>query len=109
MFTELRVGDSTESLTDAEADDRMTMIIGRSNDFVAALQIIGERPDRAAFLVDDAVLSPDQRTRWFGADPADVLALLDFDSPNRTAAKRYQSDAMPFDIGQDVLDLEANQ
>jgi hypothetical protein len=84
------------------------MIIGRSDDFVATLQTIGERPDRAAFLVDDAILSTDQRTRWFGSDPADVLALLDFDSPNRTAAKRYHSDAMPFDIGQDLLNLEAN-
>src|ERR1043166_5743920 len=106
MFMQLRSGDDLQPLADAEDDDWMTMIVGRTNDFLAALQHIGERLDRAAFLVDDAVLSDDQRARWFGADPADVLALLNFDAPDRTAAKRYHSDAVPFDIGQDLLELE---
>jgi len=106
MFMQLRSGDDPQPLMDVEDDDRMTMIVGRTNDFLTTLQRIGERPDRGAFLVDDAVLSDDQRERWFGADAADVLALLNFDAPDRTAAKRYHSDAVPFDIGQDLLKLE---
>jgi hypothetical protein len=109
MFMQLRSGDDPQPLNDAEADDRLTMIVGRTNDFLTTLQRIGERPDRVAFLVDDAVLSDDQRARWFGADAADVLALLNFDAPERTAARRYHRDAEVFDIAQDLLNGEANQ
>jgi hypothetical protein len=107
MFIKLRNGDDTQPLETAVADAEVTMLVGRTSDFGDALAKIGERIDRATFIVEDGVLANEIVMRWFGNDPQDVLVLLDYVAP-RNAVKRYQADALPFDIGNDTLELEAN-
>jgi len=109
MFLELRNGDDTQPLENALADDRVTVMVGRTADFLNVLQVVGERDDHGAFLIEDGVLSPETFERWFGDDDSVVLVLLNFDAPDRTAAQRYDINAVPFQIGQDLLNLEADQ
>jgi hypothetical protein len=106
MFLELRTGDDTQPLEDALADDRVTVLIGRTADFVEALRVIGEPDFRAAFTIAEGVVDDERIERWFGDDNDAVLVLLDYAVPDRAAVKRYDINALPFDIGEDTLALE---
>jgi hypothetical protein len=107
MFVELHSGDSAQQLVVA-ADPELTMVVARHDESLREiLQEIGMRDFRYTFLVVDSdVFAAGQEQRWFGADPNDVLAVLRFDVPDRTAFARFPGDADPFDIGQAVLHAE---
>jgi len=106
MLLELRNGDDTQPLEDALANDLVTVLIGRTADFADALRVIGEPDFRATFTIEEGVVDDERIERWFGDDPEDVLVLLDYEAPDRAPVKRYHTDVLPFDVGQDTLALE---
>lgn len=109
MFRVLHDGDGG-ILADALADSRLTVLVGRDDQFFNMLQNVGDRPDRATFFFSsNGVVDEDQEARWFGDDGSAAVVLLDYNAPNRRVVVRFTANDHPTLIVDAVLDFEAAQ
>jgi uncharacterized protein YhfF len=107
MFRELRPGDA-QVLRNALEDTRLTVLIGRGHRFTDMLENVGDRPDRATFVMsDNSVVGEDQEFEWFG-DGA-LVVLFDYDGPNRSVIRRYTINEHPAKIVDSILAFEEAQ
>ena len=109
MFQEISNATGTAALDAAEADVETTMIVGRDPAIKDILTNVSQLADKAGFLIAGNVLSAERAQRWFGDSPTTVLALLNYDVPNRTARKRWKADVLEFDVADEILAGEEEQ